>query len=79
LERAGLPKVRFHDLRHSFCSALISADPVTGGSIPLPVVQRLLGHEDISTTIGVYGHLSSEVTRMAADRVQDAVFGSLNP
>lgn len=42
---------RIHDLRHSHASWLIA------GNLPLPVIQDRLGHESITTTIGVYGHL----------------------
>lgn len=43
-----------HDLRHSHASALIKH------GIPLPVIQRRLGHESIKTTVDTYGHLSRE-------------------
>jgi integrase len=43
---------RVHDLRHSFASWAIQAN------IPLPVIQRQLGHEKIETTVGTYGHLA---------------------
>ena len=43
---------RVHDLRHTFASWAIQAN------IPLPVIQRQLGHESITTTSDVYGHLA---------------------
>ena len=43
---------RIHDCRHTFASWCIQAN------IPLPVIQRSLGHESIQTTINIYGHLS---------------------
>lgn len=52
VERAGLmPAPRVHDLRHTCASWMIAA------KVPLPVIQRHLGHESITTTIKVYGHL----------------------
>ena len=42
---------RIHDLRHAHASALI------GAGVPLPLIQRRLGHESITTTIDRYGHL----------------------
>lgn len=42
---------RIHDLRHSYASWAIQH------GIPLPVLQRQLGHESIETTVRVYGHL----------------------
>ena len=47
---AGLERIRFHDLRHSFASQLVSAGK------PLPAVQQLLGHADLRTTMR-YAHL----------------------
>lgn len=46
------PHPRVHDLRHTFASWAISA------GVPLPVIQRQLGHESITTTIDTYGHLA---------------------
>ncbi len=44
LKRAELPRVRFHDLRHTFVTVLLS-----GGTYP-KVVQEMLGHANISHT-----------------------------
>lgn len=49
------PYPRLHDLRHSHVAWMIAA----GAS--LPVIQRRLGHEKITTTIDTYGHLLPEV------------------
>ena len=43
---------RVHDLRHTFVSWAISS------GVPLPVIQRQLGHESITTTVDRYGHLA---------------------
>lgn len=51
-QKEGLrKKPRVHDLRHTCASWLIQAGR------PLPAVQQHLGHESITTTVGVYGHL----------------------
>ena len=58
---AGLdPKPRVHDLRHSHASALIAA------GIPLPVIQRRMGHSSVSVTADVYGHLAPDAAVEAA-------------
>ncbi|MCA0329475.1 MAG: tyrosine-type recombinase/integrase [Actinobacteria bacterium] len=49
-----------HDLRHSHASWLIAA------GVPLPVIQRRLGHESIQTTVDVYGHLAPDALEIAA-------------
>lgn len=51
LERHGLRRIRFHDLRHS-CTSLLLAN-----GVPLKSIQEWLGHSDFSTTANVYSHL----------------------
>jgi len=51
LERAGLPTIRFHDLRHTSATLLLSL-----GTNP-KVVQELLGHSGIAVTMDVYSHV----------------------
>jgi integrase len=51
LERAGLPHIRFHDLRHTFATILLSR-----GTHP-KVVQVMLGHANISQTMDTYSHV----------------------
>ena len=51
LERHGLRRMRFHDLRHS-CASLLLAN-----SVPLKQIQEWLGHSDFSTTANIYAHL----------------------
>ncbi len=68
LKRAGLPRIRFHDLRHSFASMLIHR----GENIKY--VQRVLGHSSVQVTIDVYGHLLPDVGREAAERLEEFFF-----
>lgn len=51
VRRAGIPKIGFHDLRHSYASQLVMA------GVPLKAVQEYLGHADLTTTMR-YAHLS---------------------
>lgn len=51
LEAAGLPQIRFHDLRHTTASILLNR------SKPIFVVSKILGHSKPSTTMDIYGHL----------------------
>ncbi len=65
---AGLePPPRIHDLRHSHVSWLIAA------GVPLPVIQRRIGHESIKTTVDVYGHLDRHADSAAAAAVDLAM------
>jgi integrase len=51
LEKAGLPNIRFHDLRHT-CATLL----LTKGVHP-KIVQEMLGHSTISITLDTYSHV----------------------
>jgi integrase len=55
LEAAGLPKRRFHDLRHTCATFLLS----TG--VDITVVSEILGHSGISVTANVYLHVSQKL------------------
>ena len=51
LTKYGLKHIRFHDLRHSCASLLLSQ------GIPMKQIQEWLGHSDFSTTANIYAHL----------------------
>jgi integrase len=51
LARAGLPKLRFHDLRHTHATALLSK------GLPIKAVSQRLGHSDVGITLRVYAHV----------------------
>ena len=51
LDRHGLRRIRFHDLRHS-CASLLLAH-----GVPMKQIQEWLGHSDFSTTANIYSHL----------------------
>ena len=65
LQRSGLPKRRFHDLRHS-CATLLLVQ-----GVPARVVMETLGHSQISLTLNTYSHVPSELQREAAVRMND--------
>lgn len=65
LERIGLPRRRFHDLRHG-CATLLLAQ-----SISPRVVMEVLGHSQIALTMNTYTHVLPELRREAADRMND--------
>ena len=67
LQKAGLPDVRFHDLRHSVATMLLSM-----GTHP-KVVQELLGHSQISMTMDIYSHVLPTMQRDAISKLNDAL------
>ena len=64
--KAGMRKIRIHDLRHTFSSLLIQQ----GES--LAYVKEQMGHHSIRVTVDVYGHLFLGGNK-AVDRLDDAV------
>lgn len=67
----GLPKLRFHDLRHSCATLLLSQ-----GTDPRTIMQTL-GHSQISLTLNTYSHVIPALQREAADRMQ-TMFETVN-
>jgi integrase len=66
LEQAGLPEIRFHDLRHT-CATLL----LTGGVHP-KIVQELLGHSTIAITLDTYSHVLPGMGDIAAGAMDEA-------
>ncbi|HAA80517.1 MAG TPA: site-specific integrase [Thermoanaerobacter sp.] len=60
LEKAGLPKVRLHDLRHTHASLLLAR------GVHPKVVQERLGHSSITITLDLYSHLVPGLQELAA-------------
>lgn len=69
LDRAGLRHLRFHDLRHGAASLLLAQ------GVHPRVVMEMLGHSQISLTLGTYSHVMPSLTREAADRMNDLIAG----
>lgn len=65
LKEVGLPRIRFHDLRHSAATLLL------GMGVPAKVVQELLGHSTISITMDVYSHVLPSMQRDAMEKMGD--------
>ena len=63
LVQKNLPKIRFHDLRHTAGSLLLEK------GLSIKQIQEYLGHEQVSTTLDIYGHLSVEGKKEAASTI----------
>ena len=66
--RLGLPRIRFHDTRHTAATFMLSQ-----GDHP-KVVQERLGHSSIRITLDLYSHVLPDTQRASADRL-DAALG----
>lgn len=72
LRKYEITDIRFHDLRHTFATLLIDAD------VSMKVVQELLGHSTITTSMDIYTHVSDEKKEQALDRLQQRNAGIEN-
>jgi integrase len=66
LKKAGVPVIRFHDLRHTHASVLLAH----GESIK--AVSSRLGHSDVALTLRVYAHLLPDADNSLAETAQKA-------
>ncbi len=60
LKRAGLPRIRFHDLRHSAATLLL------GQGVHPKIASEMLGHATIAITLDLYSHVTPTMQREAA-------------
>src|SRR6266478_4210582 len=73
LKKAGLPAIRFHDLRHSVASSLL-----LHGVHP-KVVQEILGHSQISMTMDFYSHVLPTMHDDAMEKLNQAFMDQNRP
>ena len=67
LERAGLPQIRFHDLRHTCATILLSQ------GVHAKFVQELLGHATIAITLDTYSHVLPGMGGGTAEAMDEAL------
>jgi len=68
LERAGIRRLRFHDLRHTYAALQIALGE------DFKFIQQQMGHASITTTMDLYGHLLPEASEVAGERLDALVF-----
>jgi integrase len=61
LDKAELPHIRFHDLRHTFATLQL------GNQQPIKIVSEMMGHSRTAITQDLYTHVSAQMQRRAAD------------
>ncbi|MFB6355291.1 MAG: site-specific integrase [bacterium] len=69
LEKADCPSIRFHDLRHTCATLLLSQ------GVNPKIVAEQLGHTKISTTLDLYGHVCPTMQEQATQAMGDIVDG----
>jgi integrase len=69
-KHAGLQCVRLHDLRHTFASV------GAGGGLGLPIIGKLLGHTQASTTHR-YAHLDNDPVRRGSEQIGNAIAAAM--
>ena len=67
LKRAGLPKMRFHDLRHSFATLALQ------NGVDIKTVSGMLGHFSAGFTLDTYAHVTTSAQREAANTMGDVL------
>ena len=67
LERAGCKKVRFHDLRHTFATTALEHGMDT------KTLSTIIGHVSTSTTLNIYAHVTDEMRRTAAVKIDRGI------
>ena len=70
LERAGCPKVRFHDLRHTFATIALE------NGMDIKSLSAMLGHISSETTIDIYSHVTDTMRQQAAVKIDHRISGT---
>jgi integrase len=65
LERAGLPRIRFHDLRHTAATLLLQQ------GVHPKIVSERLGHSTVGITLDTYSHVTPTMQRQATEALDD--------
>jgi integrase len=68
LNEAGVPKINFHGLRHTFATTLLTSN------VNPKIVQEMLGHATIKTTMDTYSHVLPNMQKEAAQHLSAMLF-----
>jgi integrase len=67
LKRSGLPQIRFHDLRHTCATLLLSKN------VNPKIVSEMLGHATIAITLDTYSHVLPNMQESAAAAMEEVL------
>ncbi len=73
LKRAGLERIRFHDLRHTFSVLALQ------NGVDVKTLSAMLGHYSAGFTLDTYAHVTTSMQRQAANAVGNFLSGALQP
>ena len=66
-KRAGVPKIRFHDLRHSFATLSLEQ------GMDIKTISHMLGHTDVGFTMNTYMHVTDNMQQTVANAMQSLI------
>lgn len=72
IKKANVPKIRFHDLRHTVASLMLQGD------INPKIVKEILGHSDVRITLDIYCHVLPSVHKETAKKYGNMLFNQVN-
>ncbi|MCC8356371.1 MAG: site-specific integrase [Oscillospiraceae bacterium] len=67
VEKLGFPEMRFHDLRHTYATSSLNYGD------DIKTLQENLGHSSASFTLDTYGHVSNQMKKYSADRLEQYI------
>ena len=70
-DRAGVPRIRFHDLRHSFATLSLEQ------GMDIKTVSHMLGHKDAGFTMNTYMHVTDNMQQSVADTMETLLDSSV--
>ena len=71
LKRAGLPRVRFHDLRHTFATLALQ------NGVDIKAVSGMMGHFSAGFTLDTYAHVTTAAQKEAARATEEVLTAAL--
>ncbi|MFG6353737.1 MAG: site-specific integrase, partial [Oscillospiraceae bacterium] len=71
LKRAGLPQIRFHDMRHTFATVALQ------NGVDIKTVSGMLGHYSAGFTLDTYAHVTTQAQRQAANTMANILSGAV--
>ena len=70
MKNAGLPLIRFHDLRHTFATMAIE------NGMDIKTLSAMIGHISAETTLNIYSHITDTMQQQAAVRIDREIGGT---